>query len=254
MGNEVQPPVRDALAYLKERLLPRARCSVGARLVDEEELPKLAEAVARAEGAQSQGMAPAMRYTAGRVRIEYALSGKPVHEDLYCVLNTVNLPAGNLTLQVADKLTGLRAEKGQLDAQSKLFQTIIFSTRINLNWFNRYVQLVQTLIQMQMQQIRNAGEISRIISQTSNEITEMNRRSWEERQASEDRVNKNFSQYVRGVDEYYNPREQRPVELPSGYNNAWVNGRGDYVLTDSVNFNPSVAIGGDWQKLERKGE
>jgi hypothetical protein len=227
---------------------------VGARLVGEEDLPRLAEAVARAEGAASQAMAPAPQYSAGRVRIEYALSGKPVQEDLYCVLNTMAFPAGNLTFQIADKLTGLRAERGQLDAQSKLFQTIIFSTRINLSWFNRYVQLVQALTRMQMQQIHNAGEISRIVSQTSSEISEMNRRSWEERQASEDRVNKNFSQYMRGVDEYCNPREQRPVELPSGYNNAWVNGRGEYVLTDSVNFNPSVAIGGDWQKLERKGE
>jgi hypothetical protein len=254
LGNEVQPPVRDALAYLKERLLLRARGSAGARLVGEEALPKLAEAVAQAEGTTSQGMAPATHYTAGRIRIEYSVSGKPVQEDLFCVLNTLHLPAGNMTIQIADKLSGLRAGKGQLDAQTRLFQTIIFSTRVNLGWFSRYTQLVQALIQMQMQKIRSAGEISRIISRTSSEISEMNRRSWEERQASQDRINKNWSQYMRGVDEYYNPGEQRPVELPSGYSSAWVNGRGEYVLTDSVNFNPNVDLGGDWQKLRRNGE
>ncbi len=57
---------------------------------------------------------------------------------------------------------------------------------------------------------------------------------------------------MRGVDEYYNPVEQRNVELPSGYGNAWLNGNGEYIVTDSLNFNPNVELNGNWQRLESK--
>ena len=143
--------------------------------------------------------------------------GQAVEEDLYCVLNTMVLPNGNMTIQIADKLCGLRAPKGQLDRATKLFETMTHSTRINLQWFSQYSQLVQALTQAQMNRIRAVGESSRYISRTSNEISDMMRQSYEQRQASQDRINKNWSQYMRGVDEYHDPVAGRPVELPSGY-------------------------------------
>lgn len=250
LGNEVQPPVRDAIAFVKERLLPRARGNVSPRTIKTEALPKLAEAARQAEPAPMGG--PQMVFTAGRVRIEYEVNGQPVEEDLYCVLNSIAMPNANMTLQVADKLSGLRATKGKLDEATKVFETMNHSTRINLDWFNKYSQLVQVLTQAQMNQIRAAGELSRYISRTSSEISDMMRASYEQRQASQDRINKNWSQYMRGVDEYRDPIAGRPVELPSGYQNAWANGNGEYIVTDSVNFNPNVELNGSWQKLERQ--
>lgn len=250
LGNEVQPPVRDAIAFLKDRQLPRVRGKLQARIIKAEELPKLAEAARAAEPAAPLG-GPQMVFTAGRVRIEYELDGKPVEEDLYGVFNSMAL-SGGMTIQIADKLYGLRAQKGQLDEATKLFQTMINSSKINLQWFSKYAQLVQALTQAQMNRIRAAGELSRYISRTSSEISDMMRQSYEQRQASQDRINKNWSQYMRGVDEYYNPAEQRAVELPSGYGNAWANGNGEYIVTDSVGFNPNVEVGGNWQKLDRK--
>jgi hypothetical protein len=251
LGNEVQPPVRDAIAYLKERHLPRTRGNVQARLVGEEVLPGLAEAARAAEPAPPYG-GPQMVFTAGKVRIAFELNGKSVEEDLYCVLNSMALPPGNMVIQIADKLYALRAEKGSLPGVTKIGETMIHSTRPNLQWFNRYVQLVQALTQAQMNQIRAAGELSRYISRTSNEISDMMMKTYEDRQASQDRINKNWSQYMRGVDEYHDPIAGRPVELPSGYNNAWVNRNGEYIVTDSTLFNPNVEVGGSWQKLEKK--
>ncbi len=246
LGNEVQPPARDALAYLKERHLGRVRGNAGAKVVSAQALPELAKAVAQAEGATAM-----QRYTAGKIRIEYNVQGRPVEEDLYCVLNSVALPGGNMTIQIADKLVGMRAEKGRLDQQTKVFQTIVNSTRLNLQWYCKYAQLCQALTQKEMQRIRAAGELSKIISRTSSEISDMMRQSYENRQASQDRINKNWSQYMRGVDEYYDPSSRRAVELPSGYNNAWVNSKGEYVVTESRNFNPNVELDGSWRKLER---
>jgi hypothetical protein len=252
LGNEVQPPVRDAIAYLKERHIPRTRSNVQVRLIQEEALPKLAEAARAAEPAPAYG-GPQMMFTAGRVRIEYELDGKTVEEDFYSVLNSMVLPGGNgnLVIQIADKLYAIRAEKGQLPATMKIAETMINSTRINLQWFNKYAQLCQALTQAQMNQIRAAGELSRYISRTSNEISDMMMKSYEERQASQDRINKNWSQYMRGVEEYHDPIAGGSVELPSGYNNAWVNGSGEYIVTDSLDFNPNVELNGNWQQLEK---
>ena len=80
LGNEVQPPVRDAIAYLKERHLPRTRGNVQARVIGEETLPKVAEAARAAEAVPPIG-GPQMVFTAGRVRIAYELNGQPMEED-----------------------------------------------------------------------------------------------------------------------------------------------------------------------------
>jgi hypothetical protein len=250
LGNEVQPPVRDAIAYLKERHLPRVRGNLQARLVSETALPKLAEAARAAESVPPGG--PQMTFTAGQVRIAYGLNGKPVEEDFYCVLNSISMPAANMVIQIADKLYAVRAGQGRLAEANKIAETMIHSTRPSLQWFAKYVQLVQALTEAQMNQIRAAGELSRYISRTNNEISAMMTKSYEDRQASQDRINSNWSQYMRGVDEYHDPIAGRPVELPSGYNNAWVNRSGEYVVTDSQLFNPNVELGGNWQKLEKK--
>lgn len=251
MGNEVRPPVHDAIQYLKEIILPRYRAGVQAQLVSVQELPEWAQTVA-AQMEQLPGLQ--MAFSAGKVRIAYPHAGQAAEEDLYCVLQTMFLPAaGNMYIQTGERAHGLRAARGQLDQQNKIMQTIVTSARVNLQWFNKYTQLCQVLYQIQMQRIKTAGRISQIISQTHNEISDMIHQSWERRQASEDRIHKQWTNYIRGVEEYYNPIERRPVELPSGYREAWINGQGEYILTDNPNFNPNVQIGGNWQKLQRQG-
>jgi len=243
-GNEVRPPFKNALHYLKTHLIRQRK---GARITAEEDLPMLADAVAKSEQA-----VPSMQYTAGRVRIEYDVKGKPVEEDLFCVLMNLSMQGG-MTIQMADKLVGMRSAKGRLDEQTKIYQTMIFSTRPNLKWFNKYAQLCQSLSRAQIQRIKAVGEFSRMLSKTSSEIRESMQRTYEDRQASQDRINKNWSQYMRGVDEYFDPLEKRAVELPSGYGKAWVNNRGEYVVTDSSLFNPNVELGGDWRQLKKSG-
>jgi hypothetical protein len=107
------------------------------------------------------------------------------------------------------------------------------------------------MAQRQIQQIRSVGEMSRILSQTSNEISDMMMETYNQRQEANDRIAENFSQYVRGVDQYQNPFEEKGVELPSGYNHAWVNNNGEYILTDDPNFNPGVGSNLHWQEMPK---
>lgn len=111
---------------------------------------------------------------------------------------------------------------------------------------------LEYLIRRQIQQIRSVGELSRIISQTHNEISDMMMQSYNERQGVYDRVAENFSQHIRGVDEYYDPVEEKPVELPAGYGHAWVNGLGEYVVSDDPNYNPNIGSNMHWQEMKKK--
>jgi hypothetical protein len=256
MGNEVRPPVRDAAQYINDIILPRYRQNVQFRVAGAQELPEWAQAVATADEIQQLAMTGVQAScNAGKVRIEYEINGQPVEEDIYVALVTTVVQAGMapMYLQNGERVHAMRAPKGQLDAATKIMQTMVASTRPNLQWFNKYTQLCQTLHNIQMQRIKTAGRISQIISQTHSEISDMMMDTWNRRNASEDRISKAWSQVNRGVEEYYNPVEQRPVELPSGYRNAWVNGAGEYVVTDSESFNPNVELTGSWQKLQRAG-
>jgi hypothetical protein len=95
-------------------------------------------------------------------------------------------------------------------------------------------------------------KLSRHIIWTSSEISDMMMKTYPEEQESQNRIDKNWSQYMRGVDEYPDPIAGRSIESPSGYSTAWINPNAEYIVTHSVLFNPNVELGGSWQKLGKK--
>jgi hypothetical protein len=123
------------------------------------------------------------------------------------------------------------------------------SFRVNLVWFSKYRQVLQMWQQNQMQAIRSAGELSRYIARTTDEIAAMTRQQYENQQSAYDRINERFSRYIRGVESYRDPFRGRDVELPSGYREAWVSGRGEYLLSNDPNFNPNVGDTVEWRPM-----
>lgn len=254
-GSEVRPPVAP-LDALKGIVVPRFRGdAANLRIMQEKELPELA----RALGAGMQS-APGVTSSAnaGKIRIEYQKGGVTMEEEIYGVVEEVHFSMPSMygtvvnTNWMVEYLFSFKAEKGGLDKKAKLFQTMAYSFRLNPQWFNKYNQLVEYLVQMQIKRINSIGEISRIISRTSNEISDMMRQSYEYRQSVNEKIADNFSQYVRGVDKYHDPVDNKAVELPSGYNNAWTNGLGEYIVSDSPNYNPNIGSTKNWQRMERK--
>lgn len=106
------------------------------------------------------------------------------------------------------------------------------------------------LIQRQIRQIRHVGEISRMIAQTSREISEDRMRQWERTQAVRDRMNEEFSRTIRGVEAFHDPNRGGPVELPAGYGHAWSNKLGEYIVSDRADFNPNIGSNVEWTRLE----
>jgi hypothetical protein len=254
-GNEVLP-VAEPLEALRQIVIPRFRRDASAlRIVKEEPLPGLAEALAAGMDFQAGFFTSAK---GAKVRIEYDRSGKRFEEEIYAVVQSVSFPIQTMTGPVTntnwyvDHIFSFKAEKGMLDTHGRTFQTIARSFEVNPHWFNTYNQVVEYLVQSQIQRIQSVGQLSKIISQTSHEISEASMKSYHERQRVNDKIADSFSQYIRGMDKYYNPIEEKPVELPSGYENAWTNGLGEYIVSDSPSFNPNVGSTKNWQRMKRR--
>ena len=193
-----------------------------------------------------------------KIRIEYSENGNTVECEIYCMVESITFPIQTLngmksnTDWFVDHIAAFKAKKGQLNANTKLFQTMTNSLSLNPVWFSKYNQVVAFLIQNQIEKIQSIGQLSQIISQTSNQISDEMMQSYNERQAIDDKISQDFSQYIRGVDAYNDPISGNPVELPSGYTNAWTNKNGEYVVSESPSFNPNVGSNLDWQPLTKK--
>jgi len=243
LGSELQPAM-DPQTFVARVVMPRYRREIGpATPVGGGELPAVAQA------AQTPGMPSQTR--AGRFRFSYTLAGRQMEEDVYCVLGYTSAPAVQTVYWSAAHLYSMRAERGQLDQKTKLMQAIASSSRINLQWFNAYLQVWEMWKANVMQSIQNAGHLSRYIAGINNEITAMNRQAWEQQQASQDRISRRFSEYIRGVDTYQNPLTNQPVQLPGGYGRAWTNASGEYIVSDSASYNPNIGATTNWQPLQR---
>jgi hypothetical protein len=253
-GAEVRPML-GPLQALREIVIARFRQNAqGLKVVSEKPLPELAKALGASSQAQ-QGITTSA--AAGKIRIQYAKGGAPLEEEICAVVESISFPIRTMTGMASntnwyvDYIFSFKAEQGRLDSQAKTFQTMINSFRVNPQWFNKYNQVVEYLIQQQIKHIQSVGQLSRIISQTHNEISNMMMDTYNQRQQVYDKISDNFSQYVRGVDKYYDPLEGKAVELPSGYDNAWANSLGEYIVSENPNFNPNVGSNQTWQKIER---
>lgn len=251
-GAEVHTPLGPVQA-LKDIVLRRFRRSVkNLSVVREEHLPDLAAAF----GVALQQ--PGMSADGGRLRVKYTRQGVAVEEEFYALVESFAIPIQSMfgrftnNFWTVSYIFSVKAPQGQLDSLGTLFRTMASSIRVNPQWMNTYVQVINILIQNQMQKIRSAGELSRIISQTHREISDDMLHSWEERQGVYDRLSERFSQNIRSVDEYYDPVSERSVELPAGYQNAWVNGLGEYVITEQEDYNPNIGSNQNWQRMTKR--
>src|SRR3990170_4228170 len=195
-GALVHPPLGPVDA-LKEIALPKFRSDTeNLRVVSEQELPELSRSF-------ETGTDPATGVTTsaegGKIRVEYTLNGVQMEEELYCIIQSQDIPVQTLygtTRNINWYMTyieSFRAEKGKLDSQSKTFQTISYFARTDVNWLNKYNQVVNYLIQRQIQQIQSLGELSSIVSQTSNNISDASFDAWQQDQNIKDRMADDFS-------------------------------------------------------------
>jgi hypothetical protein len=245
LANEIRKAMTP-LQYVQEVLIKRGRPDLKSyKVVNVENLPEWAKSSVLATTA-----VPGMptKTTAGRIRIEYSLEGKTIHEDFYVLLSGIEML--KCLYWGAESASSVRAEAGKVDALQPMHHTVVQSVKLDPKWFSRVTQASQILLDIGMQQQKQIMEISHIITKTNNEISKTISDSYWARQKALDQSHQKFSDYICGVNHYVLPDGQTKVTLPSGYSNVWVNGLGEYVLTNSALYNPNQQLSGNWQKVK----
>jgi hypothetical protein len=192
---------------------------------------------------------------AGAVRIEYEENGEPFEEEFYGQLDLTDVTTPSVMGNMETIIWGItnlhseKAPKGKLDECRKIAQAVQSSVQITKPFFNRLSQVVQLLSNQVYQQIYQAGQISRIISETNDQMIANIDASYQQAQQISEKANDNFSNYMRGVDRYSDGDSQ--IQLPSGYNNAWVNDKGEYILSNTQGWDPNTELNGNWKLLQK---
>lgn len=190
---------------------------------------------------------------AGMARVSYEVQGRPVEEYVGAAILFMSLrSAGVMPGQTMEQLTvsvlggfGVRMPQGRLDM--KLVEAIRRSGEPNGEWSARMAQHHSKIASINA---KGAAQRSKIISQTNNEISQMRQDSWKRQQESQDRMHREFSEAIRGVETYDDPYNGGTVELDNTYDQAWQLNNGDYVLTNDPSFNPYASTGQDGQQLQ----
>ncbi|MCC6754385.1 MAG: hypothetical protein IT266_10435 [Saprospiraceae bacterium] len=249
MGTSGYPPPRDVLSALRD-FISQQRGQTGFRVMESKVVAQSGPTDNYISGTYFQTTTQS-----GFMRIAYNDQQGPSEEEFYAQLELTNsLSQGVVALGgVIWSFTGIyscKAPQGKLENSRQIALTLKSSSKLSLPFYNRYMQLVQFLSDESYRRIFAAGEISRIFSQTSAQISQTISDSYWQTQRAYERSNNQFSDYLRGVERYQDGQTQ--VQLPSGYSNAWVNDRGEYLLSETQAFDPNNQLEGNWRALQRR--
>jgi hypothetical protein len=144
-------------------------------------------------------------------------------------------------------LLALRAPKGRLDANDRLFKLIASTIRPEPQWNAQVGAMISKLYQAKQQEEAKRSAIiaalQQYATQTINEVTANQQRGSFASAAGE-------SQLLRGVQTFRDPGTGATFELSNQYDHAWLNGSNEYVMSDDPNFNPNSSLNGSWSSLQ----
>ena len=257
-------PVMRAVDVIQQMVIPQYRS--GARVVSTEPLPQLAQARTQAMQAEyaayiQAGAVSGVQADAGKVAITYEVNGRPVEEWITGVVETAaqRAPSASGAYQGAityvnsytvraTALIAARAPAGELQAKSRMYAAMVGSLRANPPWVGAVGTVIGSIIKGEQMEVGKRIAIFRELSQQTGDIIT---RAYAAQQETQARVANAYSESVRGVETYYDPHTRESVQLTGGYRQAWSNGRGEYILSDDPNFDPSVALRENWTAMQR---
>jgi hypothetical protein len=268
-GTGCQPgPAVGAVDFLRGMVVPQIR--PGARLIAADPMESATRTLRRSFAPINQqyaaaGLEAQRTGDVGRVRIGLDAGGRPAEEwitatvvaNISVGLNSAAMLQGDYNAKSRNfQLTGqdiqaMRAPKGELDARAALFAQILASVQVNPQYVGAVSRFYQAIGQVQNRENANRArmwrEAQQYIEQSRQEVAAYQRQS-------QDRIQEQFGQTLRGVETYTDPRTNERVELSAGWKNAWSNGKGEYIVSDSPSFDPAAELREDWHPMRRGGE
>jgi hypothetical protein len=242
-----------AVDFLRDAVLPKLRS--GKRIVSVEPLPEFNQILrqrlglppdAAGAGAGSQS---AIRTEAARARLEYDLDGQTVEEWFTTAVMVRIIPSGrgNTYDCHAVMMLALRAPKGKLDGNDRLFKLMSSTIHPEPKWQGQVNAMISKLYQQkQIEEAKRSAIIAAFqqhVAQTINEVTANQIRGANQSAAGADQI-------IRGVQTFRNPATGGTFELSNQYDHAWLNGSNEYVMSDDANFNPNASLNGNWTSLQ----
>jgi hypothetical protein len=251
-GTLVMRPIDVSTAFTKV-IIPGMRAGMrGITITEQKVVPELAK-IARGESVRGVHSSA----DAGKIRIQYGEGGRAMEEEIYAAVSqfVTDMPGSAfgrgyfINYWYIDYIFSFKAERGALHSQSRIFQTMIYSVKVNPRWYAKVANVKEMMAQQAIRGIKAAGRIGDMVARAGSEMRADQMHSWEQRQQAQDRIARNFSDYVRGVDRFNDPYAGKEVELPAGYGRAWANNLGEYIVSDSPSYNPNVGSNLHWQEL-----
>jgi len=240
---------KDAMTWLIARHRGGAR---NLHVVGFRPIPNLAAALGK----------PAFPGDSVAARVRYEKDGHPVDEEFFLVLGANRIPyhgpqgTSYENHRILAYAHSMGARDGRLDALHPLLGFVVSSFRPDPVWEQRRAQ-VQGRLNEQFNRnlaagysrIAAAGALSRQISANNDRMISTMDAQRASRNAAMDRVNDNFSQYIRGTermqDPYWGTSEHAYTEK---YH--WTDGQGNYRHSNDAGFDPNVGGTGNWQLMQ----
>jgi Cysteine rich repeat len=195
------------------------------------------------------GKAGDTRTDATRARVEYQKDGKALEEWVVLVVVTrvFRQSRGALYDCHAIDFMALRAPKGQLDGNDRLFKVLISSIRPEQKWQDYTNKWLAWRYQVEAKKI---AQIDAIWADFQNKVAQTLMDVTANQQRGSLNAAYGTSQNIRGVQTFRDPRTGSTMELSNQYDHAWLNGSNEYIMSDDPNFNPNGQLSGDWNQLQ----
>ncbi len=242
--------VQQYLQYLVSQTRP------GAQIIDFRPRADLVEPYKQLNSNMPMGGGSEMRtwIEAGEVLISGNVNGAEIRETIAAIVymnyslfrdGTGMGPDMQVLSGSAMPAYAMRAPKGQLDFT---FAEMVRKTlRIAPEWGRR---ITQHNAKISAANQKGARDRSDVIAKTGSDILDMQMETWRNSNNSSDRMQRESSEAIRGVETYNDPYYGGTVELDQTYDNAWQLNDGSYVLTDDASFEPYRDLGIDGRQLE----
>jgi hypothetical protein len=220
-------------------------------VVSVEPFPELNQIARRQSGLPpaDAGNAGGTRTDAIRAHVEFQKDGKALESwvTLAVVTRAFRQGRGSLYDCHAIDVMSLRASKGKLDANDKLFKVMISSIRPEPKWQAYSSGFIGKLYQAEAQK---EASIDTMVANFQNQVAQTIMGVVANQQRGS--LNSAFGadQNIRGVQTFRDPSTGSTMELSNQYDHAWLNGSNEYIMSDDPNFNPNGQLNGNWNQLQ----
>ncbi len=240
-GKAYVPPITDPLQFVAQHWMPGVLAHLqSAQVVSVVQVPAIADEFKRGFGGPAQAFAYRIRYA-------YVSGGQAWEEDVSFALLYSESPS--ITSWYVNFAYAVRAPAGQIDRSGGVISTAVASRTSTPEWEASFRLVQQLFRQGLQQQMADTAAFGRMLTQYRAESAALQAQVTQERQASQDRIADLQREVLGGVQTYVDPVNRTLVQLPVGWNEYWVNQRGEYLASDQPGFNPNTLNDGSWLRL-----